>query len=93
MMKIVHEKFKTDKQKQHPLRQDFLLSFQDAVESNKDIEPLLSKTCDVLNPMVVLNLFIRIPEQVRVQSQLPPPDGSTSLSIHVCLGRPISASC
>lgn len=65
MLKIVHEKYKQQKRNQSQMVADFLNSFDDAIEYNKELEPLLSKAQEMLNPLVVLNLFRRIPEKVR----------------------------
>ena len=43
MMKIVHEKYKTTKKVVHPIISEFHASFQNALEHNKELEPLLKK--------------------------------------------------
>lgn len=64
LLKIVHEKYKQLKRNQHPVVAEFLHSFDDAIESNKDLEALLGKAQETMNPLVVLDLFKRIPEEV-----------------------------
>ena len=66
MLKIVHEKYKQQKRNQNQVVTDFLNSFDDAIEHNKELEPLLGKAQEMLNPLVVLNLFRRIPEAVSI---------------------------
>ena len=43
MLKIIHEKFKHGKKGQEPIVQQFVQSFDDAVEHNKEIESLIPK--------------------------------------------------
>ena len=64
MLKIVHDRFKQSKKVAEMIMQEFLAEFDEAIEHNKDIEALLSKTTDVLNPLVVMNLLERIPDEV-----------------------------
>ena len=64
MLKIVHDRFKQSKKVAEMIMQEFLAEFDEAIEHNKDIEALLSKTTDVLNPLVVINLLERIPDEV-----------------------------
>ena len=68
LLKIVHEKYKHNKKTADPVVQDFINSFDEAVEQNKDLEALLPKCQETLNPLVVLNLFKRIPEEVMLCS-------------------------
>ncbi|XP_013420118.1 DNA-directed RNA polymerase III subunit RPC1 isoform X2 [Lingula anatina] len=63
MLKISHDRYKQTKKNQDPAVVEFLGSFEEAMEQNKDIEPLLSKAQDMLNPLVVLNLFDRLPDE------------------------------
>ncbi|KAK3608217.1 hypothetical protein CHS0354_039236 [Potamilus streckersoni] len=62
LLKVVHDRYK-QKKKDDPVMTDFLGSFEAAMEHNKDIEPLLSKTQEVLNPLNVLQLFEAIAEE------------------------------
>ncbi|XP_064623865.1 DNA-directed RNA polymerase III subunit RPC1-like [Lineus longissimus] len=61
MLKIVHDKYRSTK-KTDAIVQEFIHSFDDAVEHNKEIEAHLSKTQEMLNPLIVLNLFRTIPQ-------------------------------
>ncbi|KAK2152800.1 hypothetical protein LSH36_317g01042 [Paralvinella palmiformis] len=63
MLKILHEKYKHNKKTTSIILSDFVHSFDEAVEYNKEIEPLLSKAQEILNPLIVLNLFKRISEE------------------------------
>uniref|UniRef100_A0AAY5E8B7 DNA-directed RNA polymerase subunit n=1 Tax=Electrophorus electricus TaxID=8005 RepID=A0AAY5E8B7_ELEEL len=63
LLKIVHEKYKTTKKVVDPVVSDFLQSFDLAIEHNKEMEALLSRAQENLNPLVVLNLFRRIPSE------------------------------
>ncbi|KAG7227993.1 hypothetical protein INR49_005614 [Caranx melampygus] len=63
LLKIIHEKYKTTKKVVDPFVTDFMLSFDTAIEHNKIMEPLLSRAQENLNPLVVLNLFKRIPKK------------------------------
>ncbi|XP_021363401.1 DNA-directed RNA polymerase III subunit RPC1-like isoform X1 [Mizuhopecten yessoensis] len=60
LLKIIHDKYKTGHKGNEIIRSDFLSSFQDAVEHDREIEPLLNKTQVILNPVMVLKLFQRI---------------------------------
>lgn len=64
LLKILHDKFKSGK-KNEPIIKEFVESFSTAKEYNKEIEPLISKSHEILNPLRVLNLFKNIPEEVR----------------------------
>ncbi|KAF2982903.1 hypothetical protein EK904_005838 [Melospiza melodia maxima] len=61
LLKIIHEKYKTNKKVVDPVVSTFLQSFETAIEYNKEVEPLLGRAQENLNPLVVLNLFKRIP--------------------------------
>ncbi|XP_039583260.1 DNA-directed RNA polymerase III subunit RPC1 [Passer montanus] len=61
LLKIIHEKYKTNKKVVDPIVSTFLQSFETAIEYNKEVEPLLGRAQENLNPLVVLNLFKRIP--------------------------------
>ncbi|OWK08087.1 POLR3A [Cervus elaphus hippelaphus] len=95
LLKIIHEKYKTNKKVVDPIVSSFLQSFETAIEHNKEVEPLLGRaqvslplpaslclhhtlsphplgtpflrnrrsTGENLNPLVVLNLFKRIPAE------------------------------
>ncbi|CAB4015852.1 DNA-directed RNA polymerase III subunit RPC1 [Paramuricea clavata] len=57
MMKIVHEKYKSTKKILHPAISEFRASFQNALEHNKELELLLAKAQEILNPLRILTLF------------------------------------
>ncbi|EGW07354.1 DNA-directed RNA polymerase III subunit RPC1 [Cricetulus griseus] len=63
LLKIIHEKYKTNKKVVDPVVSNFLQSFETAIEHNKEVEPLLGRAQENLNPLVVLNLFKRIPAE------------------------------
>jgi len=63
MLKILHERYKHWKKGSDPAVAEFLQSFDESIEHNKEIEPLLNKTQQVLNPLAVLHIFQRIPEK------------------------------
>uniref|UniRef100_A0A8C9XYM3 DNA-directed RNA polymerase subunit n=1 Tax=Sander lucioperca TaxID=283035 RepID=A0A8C9XYM3_SANLU len=63
LLKIIHEKYKTNKKVVDVFVSDFLQSFDTAIEHNKVVEPLLSRAQENLNPLVVLNMFKRIPQE------------------------------
>ncbi|TRY59992.1 hypothetical protein DNTS_021683 [Danionella cerebrum] len=63
LLKIIHEKYKTTKKVVDPIVSDFLQSFDIAIEHNKEVESLLTRAQENLNPLVVLNLFRRIPDK------------------------------
>lgn len=63
LLKIIHEKYKTTKKVIDPMVSDFLQSFDTAIEHNKEVEALLTRAQENLNPLVVLNLFRRIPAE------------------------------
>ncbi|MCJ8738885.1 hypothetical protein PDJAM_G00040890 [Pangasius djambal] len=60
LLKIIHEKYKSSKKVVDPIVSDFLQSFDTAIEHNKEVEGLLTRAQENLNPLVVLNLFRRI---------------------------------
>lgn len=43
LLKIIHEKYKTNKKVMDPIVSSFLQSFETAIEHNKEVEPLLGK--------------------------------------------------
>lgn len=63
LLKILHDKFKSGK-KNEPVIKEYVESFSLAKEFNKEIEPLISKSHEILNPLRVLTLFKNIPEEV-----------------------------
>ncbi|CAN0166642.1 unnamed protein product [Bubo scandiacus] len=63
LLKIIHEKYKTNKKVVDPIVSTFLQSFETAIEHNKEVEPLLGRAQENLNPLVVLNIFKRIPAE------------------------------
>ncbi|XP_014677319.1 PREDICTED: DNA-directed RNA polymerase III subunit RPC1-like [Priapulus caudatus] len=62
LLKIVHERFRHVK-KNDAEQSEFFASFEEAIEHNKEIEGHLSKAQDILNPLIVLDLFLRIPDE------------------------------
>ena len=72
MMKIIHEKYKTTKKTEDPVIADFHQSFEDAIQSNKEITTYLNKAQEILNPLKVLQLFENISDEVNYELiQLP----------------------
>ncbi|KAG9345940.1 hypothetical protein JZ751_007755 [Albula glossodonta] len=63
LLKIIHEKYKTNKKVIDPIVSEFLQSFDIAIEHNKEVESLLTRAQENLSPLVVLNLFRRIPSE------------------------------
>ncbi|XP_077989635.1 DNA-directed RNA polymerase III subunit RPC1-like [Glandiceps talaboti] len=63
LLKIVHEKYKSSRKIVDPVVSEFQSSFGTAIDHNKEIEALLSRAQESLNPLVVLNLFKRIPDE------------------------------
>ncbi|XP_041939271.1 DNA-directed RNA polymerase III subunit RPC1 isoform X1 [Alosa sapidissima] len=63
LLKILHEKYKTTKKVVDPIVSEFLQSFDIAIEHNKEVEALLTRAQENLNPLVVQNLFRRIPAE------------------------------
>lgn len=43
LLKIIHEKYKTNKKVVDPIVSTFLQSFETAIEHNKEVEPLLGR--------------------------------------------------
>lgn len=63
MLKISHEKFRSLK-KDHVIIKEELVAYENAVEFNKEIESMLpTALADILNPLVVLHLLERIPDE------------------------------
>uniref|UniRef100_A0A8C4YNB1 DNA-directed RNA polymerase subunit n=1 Tax=Gopherus evgoodei TaxID=1825980 RepID=A0A8C4YNB1_9SAUR len=63
LLKIIHEKYKTNKKVVDPIVSSFLQSFETAIEHNKEVESLLGRAQENLTPLMVLNLFKRIPAE------------------------------
>uniref|UniRef100_A0A2R5LGD7 DNA-directed RNA polymerase subunit n=1 Tax=Ornithodoros turicata TaxID=34597 RepID=A0A2R5LGD7_9ACAR len=63
LLKILHEPFKSSK-KNDPIIKEYLQDFDYARTYNQEIDTVLGKaTCDILNPLVVLNLFKSIRDE------------------------------
>ncbi|EFX69638.1 hypothetical protein DAPPUDRAFT_62003, partial [Daphnia pulex] len=61
MLKISHEKFRNAKK---PIIEAELVAYDNAVQFNKEIEPMLSSALiKMLNPIEVMHLFERIPDE------------------------------
>ncbi|KAG5855741.1 DNA-directed RNA polymerase III subunit RPC1 [Anguilla anguilla] len=63
LLKIIHEKYKTNKKVVDAAVLEFQQSFDIAIEHNKEVESLLTRAQENLSPLVVLNLFRRIPSE------------------------------
>ncbi|XP_071108022.1 DNA-directed RNA polymerase III subunit RPC1-like [Haliotis cracherodii] len=63
LLKIIHDRYKQNRKGGEPVFTEFVGSFQSANESNKELEGLLPKTQEVLNPLSVLHLFERIRDE------------------------------
>nr|XP_032834584.1 DNA-directed RNA polymerase III subunit RPC1 isoform X1 [Petromyzon marinus] len=63
LLKIVHERFRATARKADPEVAAHHASFSTAIEHNREIEPLLSRAQETLNPLVVLALLERIPDE------------------------------
>ncbi len=63
VLKILHDKFKAVK-KNESIVKEYVESFFVAKDYNKEIEPLINKSHEILNPLRVLYLFKNIPEDV-----------------------------
>lgn len=63
MMKIVHEKYKSTRKYVDPVISEFQASFESAIDYNKELDNLLNKAQEVLNPLRVITLFEQIPDQ------------------------------
>ncbi len=66
LLKIVHEKYRPSTTKQKPPKEvrDFRSVIQEAAELNKELMPFIAKAQENLNPLRVLQLFERIPDEV-----------------------------
>ena len=65
LLKILHDKYKALK-KNEAIIKEHVDSFACAKEYNKEIEFLIGKSHEILNPLRVFNLFKSIPEEVSV---------------------------
>nr|CAB3265029.1 DNA-directed RNA polymerase III subunit RPC1-like [Phallusia mammillata] len=64
LFKIVHEKYKSyTKRVVRPEIDEFYQSFHNATKHNKELESLVNRAQEDLNPLVVLELFRSIPEE------------------------------
>lgn len=63
MMKVVHEKYKSARKLVDPVISEFQASFGPAIEYNKELDTLVNKAQEVLNPLRVITLFEQIPDQ------------------------------
>lgn len=63
VLKIIHDKFKSAK-KNEAMVKEMVESFNVAKEFNKELEPLIARSHEVLNPLKVLFLFKNIPCEV-----------------------------
>ncbi|MGH0118176.1 UNVERIFIED_CONTAM: hypothetical protein FKN15_045323 [Acipenser sinensis] len=63
LLKIIHEKYKTNKKVVDTVVTDFHQSFDIAIEHNKEVESLLGRAQENLIPLVALNMFRRIPSE------------------------------
>ena len=63
VLKIMHDKFRSAK-KTDPILKEHIESFNLAKDFNKDLDPLISKSHEILTPLRVLDLFKAIPEEV-----------------------------
>ena len=62
LLKISHEKYRTQKKTSEVVLKK-LAEYDDVIENNKELQSMLaSGLIHVLNPLEVLNLFERIPE-------------------------------
>ena len=67
LLKIIHEKYRpvSSRQKVPNEVKEFHQVMQGLGEQNKDLQPFISKAQEMLNPLKVLYLFERIPDEVR----------------------------
>ena len=57
-VKIIHEKYKTNKKVVDPIVSNFLQSFETAIEHNKEVEPLLGRAQVSWKCMLTLALHL-----------------------------------
>ncbi|CAH1795117.1 unnamed protein product [Owenia fusiformis] len=63
MLKIIHDKYKSTKKTKEPFVHEFVQSFDEALKHNKELEQMVGKAQDILNPLIVQSLFRRIPDE------------------------------
>ncbi|XP_077970587.1 DNA-directed RNA polymerase III subunit RPC1-like [Styela clava] len=64
MLKIVHEKYKSPTKKSiDPCITEFFQSFEAAKKHNKDLDNLVNRAQEDLNPLIVKDLFEKIPDE------------------------------
>jgi DNA-directed RNA polymerase III subunit RPC1 len=63
VLKIIHEKFKVKKKQVELSVVEFQSSFASALEYNKDLEPILFRAQEILNPLRVISLFKAIADE------------------------------
>ncbi|KAK6169039.1 hypothetical protein SNE40_020167 [Patella caerulea] len=63
MLKIIHDCYKPGRRGGEQIIAEFVGSFENAKKHNGEIEPLLNKVQEILNPLVVLNLFKKIKDE------------------------------
>lgn len=63
VLKILHDKYKAVKKNEEMVK-DMVESFCTAKEFNKELEPMINKSHEILNPLKVLFLFKNIPCEV-----------------------------
>lgn len=64
LLKIAHDKFRAQK-RQHNSLTDIQEIFHSARQGNSEVGGLISSYTEILNPIRVLELFERIPTEVR----------------------------
>ena len=66
MLKITHEKYKHTKKGANEVLDEFVQSFDEAFEHNRELETLVPKAQETLNPLMVLTMFRQIPTEVSI---------------------------
>lgn len=61
LLKIMHDKYKSGK-KNDAIIKEYVESFNTAKQFNKELDYLIGKSHEILNPLRVLSLFKNIPE-------------------------------
>lgn len=67
LLKIVHEKYRPTTSSKRPPPQEvreFRQVIDEVAEHNMELQPFVSKAQDNLNPLRVLQLFERVPDEV-----------------------------
>ena len=67
LLKILHDKYKSGK-KNEVIVKEYVESFSVANEYNKELEPLINKSHEILNPLRVYNIFKNIPVEVKARN-------------------------